>query len=394
MYKLKFTILSLSENGISDVFVNDKADKIELSYYQSIVSFIIAQTINGKNPHFKILNRNDNQNAINYMIEFFKDYSDEHKIDPLQILKNFIPLNFVIALDRESGLDIFFNNLDSECVLTKNVNNLEGNIFTWQDKLPLGTNLLMNYYFDKENLVVITKEKISKNLMYFNYIYQKNNMEDGYYQLPEGLIKLNWREDCNNYADKNIKIQEIMLANLKKDVKNKILVMPSTLEDATGQIVIPIKGCVLNENIKHITDSLFSKQKFDVINVPSNLDYATSSLPKFVKSVIFTNFQNTLVFNNQEVADKYNASGYLTNLIDINQNKDKIIVSFNLYQIIFHNLQNNESIKVDPKILELTLDFEPRRCYDYEEKQKYYGELRSQMCNHFLNYARHILSSK
>ena len=294
IYNLKFSALTISQDGIVEPFVNKVTDKLEIEYYQNIIFSMVQNIIMGKNEYFNELFKGDLEESISLLIDGLKYGNNE--INYEEILGDKYLLNLLLALDK-GELSNFYNNfkvkVGSYYSTSDKAAYLYG-IFCFTPTIPLKTFfffksfLTLDFLSDKFNKI----EDMSKIQDLFNDFYElyltKIPKDENKYYLPEGIREINKIDiSKDNYV--------IKLLNLVEENANgKVVYLPSTLESMRGELFnkdCQVKEIILNEGLQELLYNVFYNQTFDSITIPSTIERIGSRVFYFgtLKNMTFNN---------------------------------------------------------------------------------------------------------
>lgn len=287
LYQLKFNLLTFDLIHSNAMPFHESMEEIELECYKEIIMKKIECLVNGSNAYIYESFLWNSLKAISILKMIFKD--ENRQFDSKKILTNHLLLSLLLALDKKDGLDEFFNNY---LVLKANYPNLDfyEDVFSWKDELPLATIFwLMNNQGVSDSLSILynmTKKTLD------------NDQNSNIYRFPEGLVAI----DYNFLSDKPQKTQFI-LDKIRKDVKNKSVILPSTLVTLLGNIFscIPLLNIELNFGLESIFGIDFDELMVEKLILPpsvSNLDFL-ADINKHIKELIFYDYKNSKILNNE-----------------------------------------------------------------------------------------------
>ncbi len=303
-YNYKFMTLS-DENGLMEVFVNDKTDRIAKENYQKVILKMIDIILKGTNNNLINFYGDNYKKAINFLLEILKN--GKETLDPDEILNNYYLLNFLITF-YNNNLTSFWNIVGHEHWY-ENINGRDNEEFEiyWQDNIPLKSFLYVKY-FKGGDLSLHHNEKIYnviQSLSCFYYFYQQTFASKEYYYLPEGLKSIS--DGLNNDNSKKpftgAGLNDRILDDIRKNSRGKVLILPPSLDaifmhekhsfleknDLKG--INKENGLVLASGFSRLRDVDLSKENFTFLEVPSTIN--SFQQVKFNKKVL-----RKLIINN------------------------------------------------------------------------------------------------
>lgn len=342
LYKIKFDLITYEINTRRCIIYIYKLTRNQQEYeiYKKIVSDKISAIINGISPVAHIFEEHNLlKDLLKILIPLFKTgkYFDIDKIFQDREL-----LSYLLAFDSEMRFkelfDINYNalNLAKSCStsdLREDYNlNFYSTCLELKDELSLKT---LCWFID---LNLKMKEKIKIPSFYKIYmLYEKTKRNENMYEFPKEIIGI--KRD-NVYDNLIMKI-------IRKDMKNKTVVIPSTVNIFRGNWFTDIKidGLIFEEGIEEIYHVYFSDLKKVII--PSTLEPYYSYLIQStnLKTLGFTNFQNSKFLNRLLNSSDIYHYPYLLSLFKVQLNKNlenQIIPVFN--QLLLYDSKNTEYV--------------------------------------------------
>ena len=344
LYDIKFNLITYEINKKGRIIYGDEIykeltkNKEEYEIYKKIVSNKITEIINGISPVSHIFDENDLlKDLLKILIPLFKTgrYFDIDKI-----LKDRELLSYLLAFDSETRIKELFDATYNDLNLSKYDMSLTReynlNFYSFCLKSYNITTLKTLCWFIDLNLKM--KEKVEIPPFYKIYkLYEKTRKNENIYEIPEGLIKI----------ERNDSIDDLIIKNISRDMKNKTIVIPSTMNVFRGNWFkgIKIDGIVFNEGVEEIYDVYFSNLK--KIIIPSTLEPYYSYLIQStnLKTLGFTNFENSKSLNSLLNSSDINNYSYLLSLFRVQLNKDlenQIIPKFD--QLLLYDSNNTEYV--------------------------------------------------
>ncbi|MBQ8892368.1 MAG: hypothetical protein IJ068_05875 [Bacilli bacterium] len=355
LYNIKFNLITfeINKKGYkkfgTNLYYEFAKNKNEFEFYKKIVSNKIANIINGKSPVAHIFEENDLlKELLKILIPLFKTgrYFDFDKV-----LMNRELLSYLLAFDNEirfkelynisyHDLDLFKSYDPSDLIKDYNLNFYSSSLETTPE-LSLKT---ICWFID---LNLNMKEKIKIPSFYKIYnLYKKTKKNENMYEFPKGLIEIK----RDNVYD------ALILKIIKNDMKNKIIVIPSTMSIFRGYWFndIKIEGVIFKEGVEEIYDVFFSDLK--KIIIPSTLaPYYSTNLTQSLnlKTLGFSNFKNSKLLNG--LLHQYDSYLYpcLLSLFKIRLNRyslNQIVPRFD--KLLLYDENNNEYV-INSKDIEI-----------------------------------------
>jgi len=292
LYERKFRILTIDIFG--DTYENPFKDltKLEKETYENILFEKVESITKGTNSTLLMLSvalsGKNYRDISKIFMEFLKGGKNTISYSKLLGSEEKIALQFLLALDLDEGLTIFFDQVKDS--LDYNINAFR-DIFVWDSKLPLSTICKIIDWNVKLNLI---KEK-DLPLIYRLYKMLPTYKSD-YYSLPEGLIKILFLKSF-----KQIKNSNDIVSLIREEAKNKCVRMPKSLKSFSEDLFgLEIKSIALNEGLKNLGDEALKKSNISSINIPSTLEnFGYYSFDwQNLKSISFQNCCNSYLLNN------------------------------------------------------------------------------------------------
>ncbi len=357
IYNLKFSTLSISQDGIVETFVNKDTDKLEIEYYQNIIFSMIQDIIMGKNEVFNEIFSKDFTNAILLIKMLFIDKNS-------RILTDFGMLNLLLSLNRKDGLYNFFTNFKIQYYVS------DCHVFEWDEKLPLETicfilrtcNKPIFIYSDKDsNRYFFDNNYYDLYLIYCKYY---KNEEDKYY-LPEGITEI------KEYSSPVLRPNDLAIVNkIQNDSKGKIIYFPKSLEVINSVARLfddnifedtSIKDIVLNDGLKEINTYAFFTQKLKSINLPSSITEISKDAFNYhyVKNVIIN-----INKNNCELLKYKNIKNIFSSTITSYQEESIRNIKSTIDKLTIHLEDLDDDIEID--LTKLTYKVNPDKNIDYD----------------------------
>ncbi len=282
LYGIKFNILSFSSTGIVDVFDLENADEIEINSYQEIIFQKIQRLVKGENYNVKAFFKEDYMEALLGLKNIF---SIDGHFDTEHILKDKYLFNLLLALDNIDGLNLFIKNYKVDKSLYDSLDFYE-DYFEW-DSISLEAILWLKSIQKKE------LESRFSQLLSKHFYYNCNE----FYHLPEGIKKIKYIRRWD--------IPNSLSCIIGDNVNNKIIVMPSTLKEFSGELFAEcsLKGIYLNEGLEKIDNNALACKSLKRIIIPStlrNFDLNALDIPN-LSSIIFNNYENSIILNNSDL---------------------------------------------------------------------------------------------
>ncbi len=230
-YQIKFNVLILSLNGISEVIINKKTNDFEFLCYSNIINKKIEDLVKGNGE----LNKSS---EIDVILNILKSSPDI--IDTKAILKSKYLFNLCLTMNSKQALINFLKNFKINYTKYYNLDIIrELHSFYFEEELPLETiyriMLALNYQYDARLYEILQKD-----------IYPDKD----YYYLPEGLKEIINLPSSSKFLTKeeNLIINKIL--NLSRD---KNIVFPHSfkkLNKGTYLFEATLKRCFIIDNIK------------------------------------------------------------------------------------------------------------------------------------------------
>lgn len=294
LYEVKFKLLTYYVYDEHFDILNN-ITFTELEYYQDIVFQKIEQILKGKNDYVNDLAiKSDLKTVINHIKAVLKLNNKEFSM--YDILKNRRVLSFLLAFDTYYGLEEFFKKEKDFKIKYSSLNFYDRDIFEWEEVLPLDT----IYRITRSNIETEpNSEEIKRDSLYYLHQLQKELNDSDYYNLPEGLKKINIITFCG-------KASPLDLVNyIRSLAKNKKVRMPSTLKEFYGKLFedTSIKSLELNEGLQRIDSNALTVKNLQGLSIPSTIHFGQKlfvTLPNTLKIITINNYKN---------------NGYLENII-------------------------------------------------------------------------------
>ena len=286
LYKVKFDILTSNIDIFreSPININDYG----YSYYQTFIMNKIEKIVKGENLNIKETFKDNTKDAISIIINSFKNEYNEFDID--ELLHNKLKLNLLLSFDKKDGFkEMLDNNTLLSTINIKDSNNFyEKRLLSeehryWDDKIPL-----------KSYLSLISNDESSKEWSIYKLykLLEEDILKSDVYELPEGI----------KHLDINL-IPKDVLNKIREKAKEKILIMPSTLETINGNIFNNnYPKIILNDNLKIIDSDSFKKLDSEEITIPSAVQKISGNAfnKNKLKTIIFNDYKNSEILHNQD----------------------------------------------------------------------------------------------
>lgn len=274
LYEVKFRILTLNILE-RDIDIMSKITYTELEVYQDILYRKLENIAQGENDYIAYFARTHNMDeakAIKTIINIFRD--ENNLLDAKRILSNRILLAFLLTLENDDNLTVFFQDLLVSKDMCKELDFFD-EMFGWNDYLPLSS-----IYFIAECNIAIFKDKTFgiKDALYdfYQMFSNRNTISNNYFFFPEGLNKIDgYRVISSVDSDAITYISEL--------VDKKTIVMPKSMRVIRSMQLYNQGelGMVLNEGLESLDEYALSNFNVSTLNFPSTLIEISNSAVNF-----------------------------------------------------------------------------------------------------------------
>lgn len=315
LYKIKFNILTYDINEAHTTpFLLVNSD--EMKYYEKIVMDKINDLITS--------------DKYNDEIMYIKSYLKNDKVyDPEEILKNKVKLSFLLDLEKDNGINYFFENCKTYG--SKEFCPIKG--YKCEPYPPIGTLCFFIHfffptydcydskiYYNNPNKNYCIPPFITEELRKIYSIYN-DKLNKRMFKIPEGITNI------GEYSEPSIAQQ------FNNNLKNKDIILPSTMKtfkyDDTRNNILDTK-IICNDGLKSLEYTLSS-----------------SEIRFIVLSPTIENLKLDLNNNSEIIFKDYKISKILNN-------KDKLIKLLSeIYEIENHTMINLTSTKKYDKLEEI-----------------------------------------
>ena len=298
-YELKFHVLTLDALGINYDALEAGREEIystnytytnrEAETYKNILQKKIEEIITGRNLIFwnqyhdsSFLSSNWSR-AIEAFEKYLKDDNSYYDFD--KILYDINRLSLILAFDTKDGLDKFFNKKIISNYYHPNLLEDEDSVIYYGKYVPLST-----------LLTVSNPKKINRGL-YDLFHLRKNNKEKDKYSLPEGIISIDASNKTFGYYAKKV----------RKEVNGKVVYLPSTLEEITGDLFkdTEVKDIVLNDGIESVSAGALMSRSDNIksFRIPASLSYCEPGSINLVgcEEIIIGDYDTSNIFTEKNL---------------------------------------------------------------------------------------------
>ncbi len=305
LYEVKFNLLTFDMYSVDTWDILNEVTVTELECYEKLVMAKIVEAVDGRSIEIrKILQENNFSFALNsYVISLIqKILKNNEKFDPKEILANKQLLTFLLALNKENGIEEFFKRFKVARANFPDLNFYE-RIFTWDDELPYET-------------IFRIKGASKKNIKGTGWsLYELYNLThyisaSDTYKFPEGLQKIYLDPKMEFTVEENNILNEI-----RDKCQDKNIVFPLTLREMVGCIFqyVSVKDIKLNNGLEILGPYSLLNTAYKDLIIPPSVRYISPEAYGVLDSIEFTDYYNSYLLNNEEELKQFFRAYFLKN---------------------------------------------------------------------------------
>ena len=191
-----------------------------------------------------------------------------------------------MSLDH-GRINNFFDNFRFEKSEFDGLLNFYEDVFGWEDELS----------FDALNMVIQSEQLEDKFPLFkfYNYYKSKRNSDSKYFSLPNGITRINIKEDETNP----------ILSYIRNNAKGKTVITPKSLKEISGPWLkdVSIGNLYLERGLEKLGSKSLPNKKFGTLIVHSTLKEVSTDMGKVDIG--------TLIFDHYDEADILGENSWL-----------------------------------------------------------------------------------
>ncbi len=263
-YSKKFECIShmFWRNSNYNIHLSTNINYIELEFYTECVMNIIQKIITYSDMDAK---------EIKLFTKALKNNNNEYDFyDILTSKKIFL----VLSLDH-GCINNFFDNFRFEKSEFDGLLNFYEDVFGWEDELS----------FDALNMVIQSEQLEDKFPLFkfYNYYKSKRNSDSKYFSLPNGITRINIKEDETNP----------ILSYIRNNAKGKTVVTPESLKEISGPWLkdVSIENLYLERGLEKLGSESLPNKKFRTLIVHSSIKEVSTDMGRVdIETLIFDHY--------------------------------------------------------------------------------------------------------